>query len=79
VTEYPLGSRAHEPAEQIEMTAHAGECRYCHELVKMRRDDNWVLRPDQCHCLYCGQPYFVVTDDIDEWEYRQWLQKAEQG
>lgn len=69
--------RASNPPEEITFHAHAGACRYCKGPVKMMRDPNtFALVPDNCWCLGCGQPYYVVTDDIVKWEQDQWRQKA---
>lgn len=71
--------RIDRPAEQIEMHAHKGECKYCGGLVKMSRHLKTLeLEPDNCWCLRCGQHYFVVTDDIRDWEHKQWREKNEE-
>lgn len=69
--------RASNPSEEIVFHAHEGRCRYCQGPVKMQRDAaTFKLMPDSCWCLGCGQPYHVVTSDIDQWEKDQWRQKA---
>ena len=70
--------RVNESPERIEMVAHSGECKYCGGVVKMMRDwDTAKLQPDNCHCLMCGQRYFVeINGSIKEWEIKQWMQKV---
>ena len=70
--------RIDEPSEEIEMVAHAAECRYCKGVVKMARDPaTGKLQPDRCSCLMCGQRYYVkIVGDIKEWELNQWKQKS---
>ncbi len=81
--DHPL--RHLEPPEKIEMHAHEGECRYCKTewgapgMVKMWRNTiSFDLMPDKCSCLLCGQRYYVVTEDIDEWFRQQTLEKYEE-
>jgi hypothetical protein len=72
--------RIHQAPEPIEMHGHQARCRYCHDgIVKMARNERTLaLEPDQCWCLLCGQPYFVVIDgDLHTWEARQWQEKAD--
>ena len=66
------------PPEEIEMVAHACECRYCEGVVKMKRDPTTgELMPNECWCLLCGQRYYVkINGDIREWELNQWRQKS---
>lgn len=69
--------RFDEPSETITFEAHTGACRYCGGIVKMCRDPKtFRLLPSRCLCLQCGQPYHVVTDDLEAWERQQWDQKA---
>lgn len=71
--------RVDEPSEPIELVAHSGVCRHCNGIVKMRRNrTTFVLEPDNCRCLLCGQPYHVVIPggDVDAWEREQWEQKT---
>lgn len=66
------------PREKLaSMTAHQGVCKYCKNPVKMPRDpETKKLRPEFCHCIVCGQGYFMEIKDIVEWEKEQWEQKA---
>lgn len=60
------------------MVAHVGKCEVCgRELVKMPRDTNGKLLPQNCWCLACGQRYFMEIPNLEEWEHEQWKQKAE--
>ena len=72
--------RINEPPEKIEMVAHAGECLYCHEIVKMMRDRvTFKLQPNDCRWIMCGQRYYVDIGEegIDAWELMQWRQKGQ--
>lgn len=68
--------RAFMPPEAIDFHAHEGTCRYCGHVVKMSRHHRtFELEFDNCHCVFCAQPYVVTTTDKDAWEHRQWLEK----
>lgn len=64
--------------EKIDMYAHSGVCRYCEGIVKMMRDPStFKLQPNNCQCLFCGQPYYVeIPGSIEDWELNQWKQKG---
>lgn len=78
VPDTEIDLRVNEPSEEIEMVAHSGVCKYCEGIVKMMRDLKTAkLQPDNCHCLLCGQRYYVdIKDSISEWELNQWEQKG---
>jgi len=78
VIDTDIDVRYNKPAESIEMHAHSGECKYCKGVVKMlRHPQTGQLQPNWCHCLLCGQPYFVeIIGSIKNWELNQWNQKG---
>lgn len=75
-----MEQRWNEPPEPIDIHGWRGQCRYCKngEVVVSRHPETMKIQPDKCHCLLCGQIYFVKVDPdkIDEWERLQWEQKA---
>jgi hypothetical protein len=64
------------PEELASMYAHKGTCVHCGGMVKMLRDSKTgKINPDQCFCFGCGQHYYMLIDDIENWEKTQWEQK----
>lgn len=77
-----MEQRWNQPPEPIDIYGWRGKCRYCKggEVVVLRHPKTMKIQPDKCHCLLCGQNYFVEIDPakVPEWEQLQWEQKARQ-
>lgn len=73
-------SRALEPTERLEgMVGWEGPCKYCGDkgFVAMLRDSTppYTVRPENCHCLLCGQHYFMVIENLEAFVARQRQEK----